>query len=107
MTRADRIRIEALKLLVEVAWADHEIADAEADYLIGLAVQANASDAELDELRRSLADERRLTAPDLAVLRAHRDDVLRAIDDLIAIDDRIVRDEVAARAAIRALLDRA
>jgi hypothetical protein len=107
MTPADRIRLEALKLLVEVAWADHEIADGEADYLLGLASQANASDVELDELRRSLADEQRLTAPDLALLRANKDDVLRAVDQLIAVDDRIVQDEVAARDAVRRLLDRA
>lgn len=107
MILADRIRLETLKLLVEVAWADHEVAAAEAEYVLGLARQANAPEAELEHLRQALADERRLTAPDLALLRANRADVLRAVDDLIAIDDRIVTDEVAARAAVGRLLDRA
>lgn len=107
MPLASRIRLETLKLLVAVAWADHTIADAEVDYLLGLARQASASDAELEFLRQGLADDGRLPAPDFAILRAHRADVLRAVDELIAIDDRIVADETAARAAIVRLLDHA
>lgn len=103
--RKHRVGIETLKLLVEVAWADREIAEAETDYLLAMAEQAGASDAERTELRRELRDQGRLPAPDISLLREYRDQVLREVDQLIAVDHRIVDDELAARAAVRRLLD--
>lgn len=104
-TLADRIRLETLKLLVEAAWADREIDEREADYIMLLARQCNASDEDIASIEADLADERRLPAPNMQLLRASRTEVLRAVDEIIAIDNRIVADEKAARAAIARLLD--
>jgi hypothetical protein len=103
-TPDERLAIETLKLLVEVAWADREIATEEAVYLESLAEQAAVPAGELAALRVALRDERRMPAPDLTLLRRHAGEVLRAVDDLIRIDARIVDDELRVRRAIESLL---
>jgi hypothetical protein len=104
VTPDERLAVETLKLLVEVAWADREIAPEEAVYLESLAEQAAVPDGELAALRAALRDQGRMPAPDMALLHQHRDAVLRAVDDLIRIDARIVADELAVRRAIESLL---
>jgi hypothetical protein len=104
VTHRDRIRLETLKLLVGVAWADREVAPEEIEHLMRLADEATLPELERDRLRRALADEGRFPAPDLALLRDHAPDVLRAVDELIAVDRRIAEHEVQVFRAIRALL---
>ncbi len=105
---SNRVALETVKLLIQVAWADREITIEEVEYVLALAQRAATTAAELEELRRDLATPLRLPAPDLALLRQHRDQVLAAVDQLIGIDNRIVSDERAARDAIaQMLLDQA
>ena len=103
-TAEKRVSIETLKLLVSAAWADHDIAPEEVDYILMLARQTAASEQEVELLRRSLEDEARLPAPDMDLLRRHRQLTLQAVEQLIAIDHRIVADEVAMLEAVRKLL---
>jgi hypothetical protein len=98
------VGIETLKLLVQVAWADHEVTDSEIEHVLSMAAQVGASEADTAMLRKSLADDCALPAPNLGLLREHREDVLKAVDVLIGIDDQIVDDERAAREQIAALL---
>lgn len=105
-TDSDRINLETLKLLVSVAWADHEIAHEESEHIFALVAQLGLGDEDANFLRRTLRDEGRLPAPDLTLLREHRDTVLAGVDALIAVDRKIVPDELAARSAIERLLDR-
>ncbi len=102
-----RVDLEALKLLVGVAWADHLIEAEEAEYLMGFALQIGATEHEINELRAALLDEGRLPGPNLHLLREHKNEVIRAVDQFIAIDHRIVADERMARDAILRILDQA
>ena len=99
-----QIELEALKLLVQVAWADHYIDSEEAEYILGLASQMEVRDEEYRSLQEALADEGRLPAPNLDLLRDHRVDVLQSIDQVIAIDRHIVDDERAVRDAVAHML---
>ena len=99
-----QIGLETLKLLVQVAWADHEVAEEESAYILSLARQLDANSDELQSLERALADEGRLPAPNLTMLRGHYNDVMSSIDQLIHIDHKIVNDERAVRDAVAHLL---
>lgn len=101
----DRLTIETLKLLVQVAWADHEIATEEYDYIMTLVQQTNATPEVVETLRRALVDEGRVPAPDFGLLRQHPDRVMNAVRDMIAIDNKIVEEEEAIAAQIEALLE--
>jgi hypothetical protein len=100
----DPIGFETLKLLVEVAWADHEITDEEIDYLIGLARLMEVDEFQIEAVRCCLRDEGRLPAPNMVLLQAQAQDVMRCVDVLIATDGRIAADERAVRSAIEMLL---
>lgn len=102
--QAHQIDLETLKLLIQVAWADHEVAAQEADYILFLAKQMQARDDEIKSLRQALSDEGRLPAPNLDMLRGHYVHVMRSIDQLISIDNQIVDDERAVRDAVAHIL---
>ena len=101
---ADRLNIETLKLLIQVAWADHEVEQREIDYIMTMAQQWGVSAEVTESLQRALRDEGRLPAPDIGFLRKYPDRVMQAVNDMIAIDDEIVEDEEAMAAQIRELL---
>lgn len=99
-----QIDLETLKLLVQVAWADHEVADEEKEHILTLARQMEAKEEEVESLRAALSDEGRLPAPNLEMLRGHYDQVMKSIDQLIHIDKHIVDDERAVRDAVAEML---
>lgn len=99
------LELETLKLLISVAWADHEVSNEEAEYVLFLAQQNGVNASRLESLHCALANERRLPGVNLPLLRQHRTDVLRAVDQLIRVDERIVDDEIAVRRAIECLLE--
>ncbi len=99
-----RLGLETLKLLIEVAWADREVAEEEAQYVMTLAQQVGADEGDVRELERCLRDDKRLPAPSFPLLRQAPDEVLRQIDSLIAVDDRIVKDEALVRREIERML---
>jgi hypothetical protein len=99
-----QIDLETLKLLVQVAWADHEVASEEADHILSLARQMEVHEDELKSLEQALSDEGTLPAPNLGMLRGHYDQVMKSMDQLITIDNRIVDDERAVRDAVALML---
>lgn len=86
---------EVVKLLLQVAWADDEIAPQEADALRAFAKQAKLGAEELATLEACLAGKARLPAPNLALLKGRRIDVMRAARELLKADARVDRDEAA------------
>ncbi len=100
----NRITFETLKLLVRIAWADREVSIEEMNYILGVAGQSGVSEQEREALRRGLVDASQLPQADMELLKGHREDVLRSIDLLIGMDERIVDDERAARDEIARLL---
>lgn len=101
---AERLNIETLKLLIQVAWADHEVAQREIDYIMTMAQQWGVSSEVTGSLERALRDDGRLPAPDIGFLRKYPEEVMRAVNEMIAIDDEIVEDEEAMAVQIRELL---
>lgn len=102
-----QLGLETLKLLIQVAWADHVVTTEETDHILSLARQMEATDDEIAFLERALSDEGRLPAPNMGQLRGHYDHVMRSIDQLISIDKVIVDDERAVRDAVAHLLTEA
>jgi uncharacterized tellurite resistance protein B-like protein len=101
---ARRVGFEAMKLLLQVAWADHGIAIEEARTVLTLAKDRCLSDDQMDELAACLAGKRRLPPPDMGLLRWHRDEVLALVMQLLAADRSIAEEEEAIVDEIRALL---
>jgi uncharacterized tellurite resistance protein B-like protein len=84
---------EVVKLLLQVAWADHEVASQEADALREFARRSELAPDELATLEACLAGEARLPAPNLALLKGRRVDVMRAVRELLKSDSRVHEDE--------------
>ncbi len=99
-----RVQVETIKLLVQVAWADHEIAPEEVTFIIEAAKRAKVSAHDVATLGEWLDDRMTLPPPDLGFLRQHADEVITAVSLLITSDNRIVKDEVDALNQIRAML---
>ena len=87
------LKIETLKLLVQLAWADHEVSENESEYILSLAKKFEVSDDEIKDLKDALTVGGTPPMPNLGLLRGHYVLVMQSIDEIIAIDDRIVDDE--------------
>ncbi len=98
------LKIETLKLLVQLAWADHEVSDKESEYILSLASKFEATAEEIRELEDALREGGKLPMPNLGLLRGHYDQVMKSIDEIIAIDDRIVDDEKELRDMVAQML---
>ena len=99
-----RVAFETMKLLLQVAWADHGIAIEEARTVLTLGKERGLSDAQMDELAACLAGKRRLPAPDMGILRLHRDEVLSLVMQLLAADRDVAEEEAAIVDEVRAIL---
>src|SRR5258706_524600 len=86
---------EIIKLLLQVAWADHEVASDEAQALRDFAKQSGVSEAELATLEACLSGQERLPVPNLGMLREQRIEVLRAVRQFLKSDARIKEEEEA------------
>ncbi|MET0795472.1 MAG: TerB family tellurite resistance protein [Polyangiaceae bacterium] len=95
---------ELVKLLLQVAWADDDVAPAEADALLGYARKSNLSEDELALLAACLAGRAPLPAPNLGFLKGRRLDVLRAVKELLTSDLHVAEEEQAILEQISALL---
>ncbi|HEY4117042.1 MAG TPA: hypothetical protein VGM56_04280 [Byssovorax sp.] len=82
---------EALKLLLQVAWANDELDPKEREFLVKLAKAWKVPGPTVDELLLRLDQGKPLPQPDVSLLRTKPDKVLRAAEALIAADG--VRDE--------------
>jgi uncharacterized tellurite resistance protein B-like protein len=83
---------ELVKLLMQVAWADHEVAVEEAEALLAYARRQGLAEDELGRLSAMLTGRSPLVPPNLGVLKPHRAEVLRAVKELL-LSDLSVADE--------------
>lgn len=100
----DRLNLEILGLLLQVAWADDEITSEETDQILERARAANLGAEQLERVAACLRGEATLPPPDLGFLRAHKDEALEAVAKLMGADAKLVADEEAALAQIKELL---
>lgn len=99
-----KLCVEILRLLLQVAWVDHQIADNERAHIMAVAERAELDPAELQALSTALAGESQLPAPDLGYLREHKTEALRAAAEFVALDRDVSVDENETLAQIRDLL---
>ena len=93
-----------MKLLVQVAWADHDVAPAEADALVAFARRQALSEDEVTALQAMLTGRAPLVPPNLGLLKARRTEVLRTVKDLLLSDLHIAQEEEEILTQIAALL---
>jgi len=95
---------ELLKLLLQVAWANDEIADQEAAALRAFANKSQLSPEQQAFLAEWLSGSAPLPPPNLGYLKDHRLDVMRAVKELLMTDLHVDGEEEAILSQIGALL---
>ena len=95
---------ELVKLLLQVAWADHEVAPAEAAALLAFARRSSLSEQELAGLQAMLTGRAPLTPPNLGLLKQRHTEVLRAVKELLLSDLSVAEEEEDILGQIAALL---
>jgi uncharacterized tellurite resistance protein B-like protein len=96
--------LELVKLLVQVAWADDDVAPAEAEALLAFARRSGLAQDELQNLSAMLTGRAPLAPPNLGLLKERRTDVLRAVKDLLLSDLHVAQEEEEVLEQIAALL---
>jgi hypothetical protein len=96
--------LELVKLLVQVAWADHDVAPAEAEALLGFARRGGLAERDLTNLAAMLSGQVPLAPPNLGLLKQRRTEVLRAVKDLLLSDLHLAEEEEELLSQIAALL---
>jgi uncharacterized tellurite resistance protein B-like protein len=84
---------ELVLLLLQVAWADHDVAPAEAEALLAYARRSGLQEAQLIGLHAMLTGRQPLVPPNLALLKPRRTDVLRAVKELLLSDLEVADEE--------------
>ena len=84
---------ELVKLLVQVAWADHDVAAAEAESLVAFARRQGLGEDELTALQAMLTGRAPLVPPNLGLLKTRRTEVLRAVKELLLSDLEVAEEE--------------
>ncbi len=77
---------EALKLLLQVAWANDQLEASEREFIVKLAKAWKVPAETLETLLAHLDHGKPLPQPDLGLLRTRPDKVLRAAEALVAVD---------------------
>jgi uncharacterized tellurite resistance protein B-like protein len=95
---------ELVKLLVQVAWADHDVAPQEAEALLSYARRNGLPEAELASLQEMLAGRTPLAPPNLGLLKQRRTETLRAVKELLLSDLHLADEEEELLAQIATLL---
>ena len=96
--------LELVKLLVQVAWADHDVARAEAEALLGFARRSGLSEQALADLSAMLHGRAPLAPPNLGLLKERRTEVLRAVKELLLSDLEVAEEEEEILSQIASLL---
>ena len=104
MTEADRLNLEILGLLLQVAWADEEVGSREATSIISRARRLDLEDDYIGILEACLSGEKTLPPPDMGFLRQHRDEALAAVRMLVAADNVVTEGEAELLREIEELL---
>jgi uncharacterized tellurite resistance protein B-like protein len=95
---------ELVKLLLQVAWADHGVAPAEAETLLAFARRSGLPEGELSSLQAMLTGQAPLVPPNLGLLKQRRTDALRAVKELLLSDREVTEEEEEVLSQIAALL---
>ena len=82
-----RFQVEVLRLLVQVAFANDEITKAESEAILGKARARGVPATEVQCLADALAGKAPPPAPDLGVLRLHREEVMTLAREFAALDE--------------------
>jgi uncharacterized tellurite resistance protein B-like protein len=104
VTSSRLFALELVKLLVQVAWADHEVAPAEAEKLLAYARRSGLTDQDLAGLSAMLTGRAPLVPPNLGLLKERRTEVLRAVKELLLSDLEIAEEEEEVLEQVAALL---
>jgi uncharacterized tellurite resistance protein B-like protein len=96
--------LELVKLLVQVAWADGDVAPAEAEALLAFGRRSGLAEEDLQALASMLTGRSPLAPPNLGLLKERRTDVLRAVKELLLSDLEIADEEEEVLEQIAALL---
>ncbi len=104
LSTEDRFNIEVIKLLLQVAWVDRQLTQAERLVIMGLGRSWSVPEGELHTLLDRLNAGGTLPEPDLAVLRTRPDDVLEAARALCVSDGQLAQGEKALLERITAML---
>ena len=99
-----RFAFELVKLLLQVAWADDDVAPEEVQALLAYGKKNQLSQDEQDLLANCLAGRVPLPPPNLGLLKARRLDALRAVKELLVSDLHVAAEEEAILAQISTLL---
>jgi hypothetical protein len=102
--QGEQFAFELLKLLLQVAWADDDIAPEEAETLLAYGRKSLLSGDKLQLLTQCLAGRAPLPPPNLGFLKEHRLDVMRAVKDLLLSDLTVAEEEEAILEQISSLL---
>ncbi len=100
----DRFNTEVIKLLLQVAWSDRQLTQAEHLVIMGLGRSWNVPELELQALLGKLKAGGQLPEPDMEVLRTRPDDVIEAARALTVSDGHIAQTEKDLIARIQELL---
>jgi len=95
---------ELLKLLLQVAWADDDVAVEEAEALLAYGRKSLLEPDKLELLAACLAGRAPLPPPNLGFLKERRLDVMRAVKELLMTDLHVAAEEEAILEQLSALL---
>ena len=89
----DRFNTEVIKLLLQIAWSDRQLAHSEQLVIFGLGRSWSVPELELQSLLEKLKAGGPLPEPDIQVLRTRPDEVLEAARALAASDGKFADTE--------------
>lgn len=100
----ERLNLEIVKLLMQVAWADSELADEEVAHIAEVARSGGLGDKAVAAVESLLRGDSKLPPPDLGFLRKHADVALAAAERMVRSEDGASDDDAAIVEQIRQLL---
>jgi hypothetical protein len=104
VSQGEQFAFELLKLLLQVAWADDDVAPEEADALLAYGRKSSLGQDKLELLGQCLAGRAPLPPPNLGFLKPRRLEVMRAVKELLMSDLAVAEEEEAILEQISTLL---
>jgi hypothetical protein len=98
------ISLEVVKLLLQVAWADHDVADAEAEAILDFARRHALGPSDLAAVEAALKAGASLPVPNLGALKPHRERVLGELHELLVRDLHVSDEEASIVEQVSSLL---
>jgi uncharacterized tellurite resistance protein B-like protein len=92
-TKRDVFELEVVKLLLQVAWADHDVAPEEAEAVMQRAREIPLSETHVQEFATYLRGEAPLPPPNLGLLRTRRAEVLKHVKRMLEADLHVADEE--------------